>query len=285
VKPAKNPATVYLSVWAEGTDSYTTNWRSLRAVAEALDGGDPEAFDWGSLRYSDVRALPAKLSRGEAGRVLKPPTVNKMLSALRGVLETAYRLGQLPEDEYRRIEVHNLRGKSLPAGRALTAEEMDDICRLLPATDRHDAAVMAMLAGAGPRRVELARLAKADYQPASGRVTLYGKGNKARAVPVGKRWRHAIELWWEVAPEGGKLFELPGKDPRQNVSYIVERFCKQHKLKKFTPHDLRRTFGTHVEKVAGIAMAQKLLGHESIQTTGLYVRVDEDRESAAVEDL
>jgi site-specific recombinase XerD len=38
-------------------------------------------------------------------------------------------------------------------------------------------------------------------------------------------------------------------------------------------------------KVAGIAMAQKLLGHESIQTTGLYVRVDEDRESAAVEDL
>jgi integrase len=282
MKPAsKNAASVYLSVWAKGTDSHTTNYRSLRAVAEALDGDDPERFDWGSLRYADVRALPAKLGRGE----LKPNTVNKMLSALRGVLEAAYRLGQLPEDEYRLIKVSNVRGKALPAGRALTAEEMDAICNHLPALDRHDAAVLAVLAGAGPRRVELARLAKADYLPASGRVTLYGKGNKERAVPVGKRWRHAIELWWSTRPDGAKLFELPGKDPRQNVSYIVERFCKMYKVKKFTPHDLRRTFGTHVEKVAGIAMAQKLLGHESIQTTGLYVRVDEDRESAAVEDL
>jgi len=74
----------------------------------------PSAYDipWGALRYPHVAAIRA------------PATVNKVLSALRGVAREAMRLGQLDAGEYTKIaDVEGLRGTRLPAGRHVEMPE------------------------------------------------------------------------------------------------------------------------------------------------------------------
>lgn len=276
----QNAAIIYLSKWADHSDTRKA-MRSALARIIVNKGYAVEEYPWHELRYEDVRGICAQL----AVKDYKPPTINQSLSALRGVLEAAWRSGRMSEDIYRRIEIENAPGNSKRAGRALTSAELDAIAAALPTSTSRDAAVVAVLAGAGLRRVELVRLVGSNYDQTTGRLTATGKRNKTRSIPVGNRWCPIIEAWWRTRQPASLLFEFDSKNPRREVSYVVESFCVKHKLPSFTPHDLRRTFGTHVERVAGIAMAQQLLGHTNIQTTTLYVRIDEERERAAVRNL
>lgn len=277
-KPAKNAATVYLSKWSEGSDTRKAMRGALNRIAGVLDEGkDAETYPWHELRYDDVRAIPAMLADEE----LEPATINKALSALRGVLEVAWRSGAIPDEEYRRIDIENVRGGGLPSGRALAPDEVDAVAASLPNVSPEDAALLAVLLSAGLRRVEAVKLVREDYDPATGRLTAYGKGRKKRSIPVGTRWRAAIEAWRETLHAGAVMFNMN----RRQVSYVVECFCTNNGLKPFTPHDLRRTFATHICRVADIAVAQRLLGHANMQTTGIYDRRGEEVEDKAVKDL
>lgn len=283
----KNAAAVYLSKWPRSSDTYRTMKQALDRVAGILSGcakADCEEFDWHALRFEDARSIPAELLNLE----LKPKTVNKMLSAVRGTLEVAWRMGMMDDDVYRRIEIENVSGNSQPAGRALAHEEMDTLANECLTGDPEECAAIAALAGAGLRRVELVRLTGADYDAATKRLRVRGKGNKVRAIPMANRWAAIFEGWWKTKTEREPIFDFAdgAEGGRRHVSYIVAKFNARCKFPQpFTPHDLRRTFLTHVESVAGIATAQKLGGHSNIATTGLYVRVDEEREAAAVRDL
>jgi integrase len=275
-----NVLDVYLSKWPEKGDTRRTMRGALDRVARTLGAKSASELAWEGLRYDVVRAVAAKLS--DAGLAVK--TINRDLSALRGVLETAWRLGLIPNDEYRGIEVKNVRGSSLPAGRVLTSDEMDALYAALEKTTKRDAAILAVLAATGIRRVEASRLVKSDFIPKTRRLVATGKNNKQRSIPVAPRWCVYIEEWWEKIKAGQRIFAMEG-DPRSAITRIVAAFHKEMGLKVFTPHDLRRTFGTYVEQQQGMAMAQRLLGHENIQTTSLYVRIDEAREEAAVRGL
>ena len=119
--PELHPAAVYLASLAP---------RSRRTI-----GGDLERFggvfqltgiataitlDWSQLRYGHCAAARAALSEKYAHT-----TANRMLSALRGVLKAAWRLGILPTEEYHRaIDLSPVRGETLPRGRALSAGEL-----------------------------------------------------------------------------------------------------------------------------------------------------------------
>lgn len=278
-------ALVYLSKWPEKSDTRRTMRQALDRAAALLgeDNDTHETFQWQNVRYADARALPAMLFDED----LAPATINKILSAVRGVLETARALGLMSDEDFRKIEIENVAGNTEQAGRALPSEEIDALYTAVMLEAMSDrAAMIAVLAATGVRRVELMRLIVSDYDIATKRLHARGKGNKKREIPVAERWQKVIENWVWLSQSGkSSMFTFETKNPRREISYIVERFCFRHKLKPFTPHDLRRTFGTHVEKVAGIAVAQKLLGHNNIRTTALYVRVDEAREAAAVKDL
>ncbi len=63
-----------------------------------------------------------------------PAGANKGLSAVKGVLRAAWRLGQLPDGDYlRAIDVDHIRGSSAPVGRAV---ELDELALMLKACAR-----------------------------------------------------------------------------------------------------------------------------------------------------
>ncbi|HET6956744.1 MAG TPA: site-specific integrase [Vicinamibacterales bacterium] len=275
-----NPATVYLSRWSAKSDTRKTMHAALNRVADALLGGfNAESYPWHTLRFDTARAIPALLEEDD----LEPATINKLLSAVRGVLETAHSLKLISDDDYSQIEIKNVRGSSEGSGRALSDTEVDALLAKLPKLGKRDAAAVAIMIGAGARRVEVVKIKREDYVRELGsptaRISLYGKGRKPRRVPVGGRWQPFIEAYWAMLEP--RQLAFPGS--RRVISLVVERLAAALGA-KFTPHDLRRTFGTHICEVADVAVAQRLLGHSDVKTTLLYDRRGEGAEDDAVKD-
>jgi len=114
----QHPVAVFLANLSPG--SRRTMHQALNAIAEMMGAPDASAVDWSRLRYQHVVAIRARLAEE-----YKPATVNKMLSALRGVARACWRLGLMEAEDYQRVaDVEGVRGETLPAGRRISAGEL-----------------------------------------------------------------------------------------------------------------------------------------------------------------
>ena len=174
---------------------------SLELLARAASGGrlGAEAFPWERLRYPHTSALRAWLADRGA-----PATATRHLSALRGVLRECWRLGLVDAEAYHRAaDVPAVKAETLPRGRAISRGEMSALfaaCAADPsAAGARDAALLAVLYGAGLRRAEAVALDVLDYDPETGALTVRsGKGRKDRITYLGPGGRAAVDAWLDV---------------------------------------------------------------------------------------
>lgn len=279
-----NPAAVYLASLLPGSSRYTMT-RALAQIAAELAGHDvdPVTFPWRAVRYVHASWLRSRLIADDYA----PATANKLLVALRRVLREAFRLGQLPADEYQRLStLEPIAGSSEPVGRALSAGELRALverCAVDPHRGRRDAAMVALMYQGGLRRSELVSLDLADYDATTGTVSVFkGKGRKARLVYVDGGAAQALAAW--IAQRGdapGALFvDLRGNAPnldkrlRPNaVRLIVERRARDAGLDHASPHDFRRSaLSDMLDAGVDIATVQRYAGHSSPVTTSRYDR-------------
>lgn len=151
-----------------------------------------------------------------------------------------------------------------------------------------DRALMELLYSSGLRASEIIGLKLYDVNLAEREVMVRnGKGGKDRVVPVGDVAAKYVELYLEEArrkllrgKEDGKwLFvgRLKSRMERTSLNqHIVQRYCRQAGLRKHvTTHGFRHTCATHLLKGhADIRHIQELLGHESLESTRIYTRVE-----------
>lgn len=279
----RHPAAVYLARLAPG--SRRTMRAALDLVAGMLTSGaaDAERLDWSAVRYQHAQAVRSRL----AGRY-KPASVNKALCAVRGVLREAWRLGLVTSEDYRRTaDLEAVKGESLPPGRALTAGELKALLGACStdesAAGARDAALLALLYGAGLRRSEAVALDVSDYDPATGvLVVRHGKGNRDRVVYATNGAADALADWLAVrGAADGPLFLPVNKGgvvgghrlTGQAVLYILRRRALQGGVTRLSPHDLRRTFISDLLDLgADISTVQRLAGHAQVTTTTRYDR-------------
>src|SRR2546427_6062779 len=201
----RHPAKVFLGRLSAG--SRRTMRDALDTIAGLLTSRrcDAETLDWSRLRYQHTAAVRSALAERYASA-----TANKMLSALRGILRECWRLDQMRADDYQRaVDLDTVKGERLPRGRALTIGEITALFQTCAddqtSAGARDAAIMALLYGAGVRRSELAALNRDDYDAESGALSIYaGKGNRDRLVYVTNGAQDALEAW--LAYRG----EVPG---------------------------------------------------------------------------
>jgi site-specific recombinase XerD len=253
------------------------------------------AVPWHQLRYGHTQALRSWLA--EHG---SPPAANRHLAALRGVLREAWRLGLMNgEDLARAVDLAGVPGHSLPAGRYVEDGEVRRLVAACLADDspggRRDAAVLAVLFVGGLRRAEAVGLDVDDYEPATGVLTVVGKGRRQRRTALPAGGRRAMEAWLSVRGEApGALFCPVNKAGRvtvrrlttQAVYVLVDRRARKAAVGHLSPHDGRRTFASDLFD-AGVdaVQVQGLMGHASLLTTGGYDRRPELARLAAVERL
>lgn len=301
---ATNPAVVYLASLAPGSQPAMRH--ALAVVATILHGEDPAATTqarrhelllacpWGDLRYAHTQALRTALMAAYDAR-----TANKMLSALRGTLRAAWRLGLLSADQYMAaVDVASVKGErpDQAAGRALAMGEILALvtaCHDGTAAGTRDAAILGVAYAGGLRRAEIAALQLDAY--AGGVLTVHGKRNKVRTVPMADGAAAAIADWVQLrGTAAGALFLRVDKAGRildagltpAGVRAILARRAAAAGVATFTPHDMRRSFaGDLLDAGVDLATVQKLMGHASPTTTSGYDRRGERAKAEAVKRL
>ena len=291
-----HPATVYLRSLAPR--SRLTMQGSLNAIAQLLSNGECDhlSLDWANLKYQHTSAIQAALLEKHA-----PATAAKMMCALRRVLKEAKRLGLMSGDDYTAcIDLPSIKESRKLRGRALTSEEIKAlmaVCENDPTIQGvRDAALIAILRGAGLRRSEAVKLELKDFNGETGSLQVIGgKGNKDRLVYLPKEAIAIVNRWLLVRGDVPGALLCPiwksGKIQyrcmsSQAVLLIVQKRAQQSGVESFSPHDFRRTFCSDLlDAGVDIVTVQKLAGHASPVTTAKYDRRGEAVKRRAVQNL
>lgn len=245
----KHPVARYLDGLAPG--SRRTLRQALDRIAGLLTRGRAraETLAWQNLKPRHASSLRATLLKHYSAA-----TTNKMLSAFRGVLREACAMGQVSEADLRKMaNTPSVRNERLSTGRTLADKELKALFATCakgggPAACR-DAALLALLYGAGLRRSEAVALALRDYDHGSGLLLIHDGHDRQMRLEAGARL--AVESWIKLrGREAGALLCPVDKAGRvrvrhmtdQAVLYIVRRRAEVAGIQRFSPHDLRRTY-------------------------------------------
>lgn len=178
-------------------------------------------------------------------------------------------------------------GRHLPE--VLTLDEIDRMISCIDLSKpqgQRNRAIIEVLYGCGLRVSELVELRLSQIFDKEEYIVVIGKGDKQRLVPISQEALTQINLYVEqtrsnqvVKPECEDILFLNrrgGRLTRVMIFYIVKELCQLAGIKKtVSPHTLRHSFATHLlEGGANLRAIQQMLGHESIETTEIYVHID-----------
>ena len=177
----------------------------------------------------------------------------------------------------------------------MSNEEVDE---LLEAPDiskdngMRDRAMLELMYATGLRVSELLSLRFRNVNMQNGLITVYGKGNKQRSVPVSS---FALEFLRKYIDgprkrvKGSKDTDIiflnrDGKALSRTYFFMqIKRYAEEKGIdSSVSPHTLRHCFATHLlENGASLRAVQEMLGHSNIATTRIYTEVSTKRITSA----
>lgn len=225
-----------------------------------------------------VRGLIARLHRQGLGS----RSLQRLLSAIRSYYRWLMKEGLAEHNPATAVKAPKS-PKKLPS-----TLDADAVTRLLDIKDDtplaiRDKAILELLYSSGLRLSELASLRWDQFDAASGLVTVTGKGNKTRMVPVGSYASDALEKWRKVRAnfagfEEPHIFVSQRGTPISNrtIQARIRHWARMQGLpQQVYPHLLRHSFASHMLESSGdLRAVQELLGHADISTTQVYTHLD-----------
>ena len=243
--------------------------------------------DLAAVSALDVEAYVADLRRGVDGtKPLATSSVARALVVARGLHKFGVAEGVLPRDVAAEVAPPQ-QGEQLPDTLSVAeVESLLDSCAGATPVGVRDRALLELLYATGARVSEVLALNVDDaseLEPGAGVLTVTGKGNKQRLVPVGSHAQDALQAYLvRVRPSfaTGKSHALflntrGGALSRQSAWTAIKQAAERAGVHKdISPHTLRHSFATHLlEGGADVRTVQELLGHASVTTTQIYTHV------------
>ena len=250
--------------------------RDLDQLAKELERQDIE--DLARVSEHTIRALIARLHRQGLGS----RSLQRQLSAIRSFYRWLMKEGMADHNPAASVRAPKA-ARKLPV-----TLDADAITRLLEIDDdsplaTRDRAIMELFYSSGLRLSELAGLRWSQVDFSSGLVTVTGKGNKTRVVPVGSYAASALLEWRKVRGEFAG-FEEPhvfvsnrgNPISTRTIQVRIKYWAKRQGLpQQVFPHLLRHSFASHMLESSGdLRAVQELLGHADISTTQVYTHLD-----------
>ena len=242
-------------------------------------------------KLSDLKILRSYLS--EQSEKYSRSTVCRRLSVIKGFLKYLHREGYVEKNIAKLIAQPKSQDK-LP--KILKPEEVIRLIEGIQAVtlrQKRIKAVIELLYSTGIRISELAGLTheKVDFWAST--VTVIGKGDKERVVPMGRHCRTALKDYIDSMPSiqkrGPQTPLFLNKDGEAISIRSMQRNLREYAVEtlgttglEVSPHTLRHSCATHLlARGAGLREIQELLGHESLVTTQKYTQVDAERLKAS----
>jgi integrase/recombinase XerC len=167
---------------------------------------------------------------------------------------------------------------------------VDQAVRLVDIKDEsflgiRDHAVLELFYSSGLRLSELTNLNENDINLSDETITVIGKGNKTRILPIGDMAIKAIKKWLTLrlkfldgSSNNSALFlsKLSKRLTPRAIQYRLKFWAiKQGVPENIHPHLLRHSFASHIlQSSQDLRAVQELLGHENISTTQIYTHLD-----------
>lgn len=254
--------------------------RDIKLLESLAKDSLTEKIDLSLVKNIQIRRFIATLnSRGLSGT-----TIARTLSAWRGFYNYL-----IQHQGFMHNPVMGLRApkspKTLPQ-----ALSVDQVVHFVDIKDddllgQRDHAILELFYSSGLRLAELVNLDIGMLDFSEGTVTVTGKGNKTRIVPMGSHAMVAMQTWLQ------RRLEIKISDKNPNAVFISKQGRRitpravQYRTKEWAikqgvninmhPHLLRHSFATHVlQSSQDLRAVQEMLGHANISTTQVYTHLD-----------
>ncbi len=237
-----------------------------------------DAHPWSGLDETALRyAIGALHARGLSGRSLQ-----RLLSAARTFYRFLAREGWVSRNPALSVQAPKA-PRRLP--QTLDTEQVGALLEVdgQEPLDIRDRAIMELIYSSGLRVSELVGVDTRDLDLADGVITVLGKGNKTRRLPVGRLAGEAIRRWLPVRQtlvKAGETALFVGQRGDRLTTRAVEQRLRKRGAEQGTngrvyPHRLRHSFASHLLESSGdLRAVQELLGHANISTTQIYTHLD-----------
>lgn len=219
---------------------------------------------------------------------LAPRSINRMLSALRSyikyLIDNDYD-SPIPSESIKLIKAERKESQVADLSDLIRLVESPEYLEKDITVGLRNRAILELLFSTGMRISELVNLNR-DQLNTEGKVYIMGKGKKARFVYLTERARGVLEKYLETRDDPYPALFIPYRGTRnstKNPHFVrISTNYIQMKIKEYrqklgiviptSAHSLRHGFATYLaEEGANPAAIQRLLGHESLQTTTRYV--------------
>ncbi len=250
----------------------------------------------------DTLALTAWLEN-LADRDFKVTSQRRHLAAVRGLIRDLVDEKILAHDP---AEPLGLRPHPRSLPRTLSRKDIDSLIAAIEVDTLRglrDRAMLEMAYGCGLRVSELVSLKMYQVDAENGCVTVIGKGDKQRVVPVGGAALRALKAYMAARHRAAAArvtaknrqtradSAIKPNSARPNASVFISRLgramtrqgffkalkgwtAKDPRLAWISPHTLRHCFATHLlEGGADLRAVQEMLGHSDISTTQIYTHL------------
>ncbi len=243
---------------------------------------ETEGIGFTEVTYAELQSFLAELH--DLG--ISPTSQSRIVSGIKSFFHFLKMETFIEEDPTILLQTPRT-GRKLPE--VLTVEEIDSMISCINIDDplgRRNRAIIETLYGCGLRVSELVDLQLSQLFLDEGYITVRGKGEKERIVPISPLATRLIAEY--VATDRSDVKPKPGDEntlflnrrgkrlTRQMVFMIIRDLAALAGIRKtISPHTLRHSFATHLlEGGANLRAIQQMLGHESIATTEIYLHLD-----------
>ncbi len=245
------------------------------------------------IETNELRVSPITISKTdiqqfiyEIAKILHERSQARIISGLRGFFDYLIFENYREDNPMDLIETPKI-GQKLPD--TLSLKEIDLIIDQIDyskAEGERNHAIIEMLYGCGLRVSELTNLKLSDLYFEEGFISVTGKGNKQRLIPIAEHTQNILQNYLQnsrikitIKKDYTNTVFLNRRGnslTRAMIFTIVKNLVKAaHIQKNISPHTFRHSFATHLlENGANLRAIQQMLGHESITTTEIYMHLD-----------
>ena len=239
-----------------------------------------------NIKYTDIKSYLTHLYE----KKYKSTTISRKISALRTFYAFLYDKNIVDKNVFEYITLPK-KEKRLP--KYLSNDDIDEIFKIIDISTPlgiRNRLILELLYGSGLRVSELCNIKLSDIDFSNKLIRIIGKGKKERIVYYGEPCKRIIDLYLN-----GTRDEILGKNKNEyliignkksnkslsvrSVELILNNIIESTSLnKKASPHTLRHTFATHLlNDGCDILIVKELLGHSSLDTTGIYTHISNER--------
>lgn len=266
----------YLESEKQLSNHTATNYRRDLLKLVNFCEQQPTITDWDSIKQTHIRQFVAAQHR----RGLSGKSLHRLLSAIRSLYHFLAREKITTQNPAVGVSAPKTPRK-LPV--TLDADQLSNLLndKVESFLDLRDKAMMELFYSSGLRLAELANANVGDIDFKTDTMTITGKGNKTRIVPIGSLAKVALTQWLstrKLEQDQDALFinERGTRLSKRSIQSRVYLWGARHGADQpLHPHLLRHSFASHLlESSSDLRSVQELLGHSNISTTQVYTHLD-----------